>query len=85
LTDVVLDPELHGSDAQATSLALACAIKRIGYDLVVCGMASRDAGLGLVPAMVAERLQAPQISLASSLSLNGDRVTIEPLAANAGV
>ena len=73
----VLDPAMHGSDAQATSLALASAIKRIGYDVVVCGMASTDAGLGLVPAMVAERLQVPQISLASSLSLNGDRVTIE--------
>ena len=73
----VLDPALHGSDALATSLALACAIKRIGFDLVVCGMASTDAGLGLVPAMLAERLQVPQISLASSLSLNGDRVAIE--------
>ena len=73
----VLDPALHGSDALATSLALAAAIKRIGFDLVVCGMASTDAGLGLVPAMLAERLQVPQISLASSLSLNGDRVTIE--------
>ncbi|HXO23455.1 MAG TPA: electron transfer flavoprotein subunit beta/FixA family protein [Streptosporangiaceae bacterium] len=73
----VLDPAMHGSDAQATSLALASAIKRIGYDVVVCGMASTDAGLGLVPAMVAERLQVPQISLASSLALNSDRVTIE--------
>lgn len=73
----VLDPALRGSDAHATSLALACAIKRIGYDLVLCGMASTDAGLGLVPAMLAQRLQVPQISLASSLSLNGDQVTIE--------
>ena len=73
----VLDPALHGSDALATSLALAAAIKRIGFDLVVCGMASTDAGLGLVPAMLAERLQVPQISLASSLALNSDRVTIE--------
>lgn len=72
----VLDPALHGSDVHATSRALAAAIKRIGFDLVVCGMASTDAGLGLVPAMLAERLQVPQVSLASSLSLNGDRVTI---------
>ena len=45
----VLDPALHGSDVHATSRALAAAIKRVGFDLVVCGMASTDAGLGLGP------------------------------------
>lgn len=73
----VLDPALRGSDVHATSLALAVAIERIGFDLIVCGMASTDAGLGLVPGMLAERLQVPQISLASSLSLDGDRISIE--------
>jgi electron transfer flavoprotein beta subunit len=73
----VLDPALHGSDVHATSLVLAEAIKRLGFDLVLCGMASTDAGLGLVPAMIAERLAVPQVSLASSLSLNDDRVVIE--------
>ena len=73
----VSDPALHGADAHATSLVLARALERIGYDIVVCGMASTDAGMGAVPAMLAERLGIPQISLASRLSLDGDRVTIE--------
>jgi electron transfer flavoprotein beta subunit len=73
----VLDPALHGSDAHATSLVLAAAIRRIGSDLVVCGMASTDAGLGLIPAMVAERLGVPQVTLAVSLTLRGDQVCIE--------
>jgi electron transfer flavoprotein beta subunit len=73
----VRDPALHGSDAHATSLVLAAAIERIGFDLVVCGMESTDAGLGLLPAMIAERLAVPQVSLAARLSLNGDRVSIE--------
>jgi electron transfer flavoprotein beta subunit len=73
----VSDPSLHGADAHSTSLVLARAVERIGYDIVLCGMASTDAGTGAVPAMLAERLGIPQISLASRLSLDGDHVTIE--------
>ena len=73
----VSDPALHGADAHATSLVLAAAVERIGYDIVVCGMASTDGSMGAVPAMVAERLGVPQISLASRLSLDGTEVTIE--------
>jgi len=73
----VTDDALHGADALATSLVLARAVERIGFDLVLCGMASTDAGMGVVPAMLAERLGIPQVSLAGSLSLDGDRVSIE--------
>jgi electron transfer flavoprotein beta subunit len=72
----VLDDALHGSDALATSLVLAKAIERIGYDLVLCGMASTDAGMGVVPAMLAERLGIPQISFAAQLSVEQGRVGI---------
>jgi electron transfer flavoprotein beta subunit len=73
----ITDDGLHGADALATSVVLARAVERIGFDLVLCGMASTDAGMGVVPAMLAERLGIPQISLAASLSLDGDRVSIE--------
>ncbi len=63
----VSDPALHGADAHATSPSSAQALKRLGYDIVVCGMASTDAGMGAVPSMLAERLGIPQISLASRL------------------
>jgi electron transfer flavoprotein beta subunit len=72
----VLDDALHGSDALATSLVLAKAIERIGYDLVLCGMASTDAGMGVVPAMLAERLGIPQVSFAGELTVDGGRVAI---------
>jgi electron transfer flavoprotein beta subunit len=36
----VLDDAMHGSDAVATSLVIAAAIKQAGFDLVVTGMAS---------------------------------------------
>ena len=45
----VQDEALHGSDALATSLVLAKAIERIGFDLVLCGMASTDADMSVVP------------------------------------
>ena len=53
----VIDDAIAGSDAIATSKVLAKAIEKIGpVDLVLCGMASTDAGMSVVPAMLAERL-----------------------------
>jgi electron transfer flavoprotein beta subunit len=72
----VLDGALHGSDAFATSLVLAAAVRRIGFDLVVTGMASTDAGMGVVPALLAERLGVPAVTFAGRLSVAGDGVEI---------
>ncbi|AWK09654.1 electron transfer flavoprotein subunit beta [Streptomyces spongiicola] len=69
------DDELHGTDALGTSLVLARAAERIGYDLVVCGMASTDGGMGVLPAMLAERLGVPQSTLLSEVRVEGGRVT----------
>jgi electron transfer flavoprotein beta subunit len=38
----VRDDALHGSDAFATSLVLAAAIQRTGFDVVLAGMAAAD-------------------------------------------
>jgi electron transfer flavoprotein beta subunit len=72
----VSDEGLHGSDAFATSLVLAAAVERIGFDLVVAGMASTDAGMGVVPALLAERLGVPAVTYAGRLSVTGDEVEI---------
>lgn len=72
----VTDDALVGSDALATSLVLATAVERIGFDLVICGMASTDAEMSVVPAMVAERLGVPQLTLASALRIEDRSVTI---------
>jgi len=65
----VEDEALRGSDSLATSLVLAKAIERTGFDLVVCGMASTDGEMSVVPAMLAERLGVPQATFAASLSV----------------
>ena len=72
----VVDDAIAGSDAPATSLVLAEAIKKIEHDLVVCGMASTDASMGVVPAMLAERLGVPAVTLGSEISVEGTTVTI---------
>jgi electron transfer flavoprotein beta subunit len=72
----VVDDAIHGSDALATSQILAAAIGRLEYDLVLTGMASTDGTMGVVPAMLAERLGLPQVTFASELTVEGSKVTI---------
>ena len=72
----VVDDAIAGSDSLATSLILAEAIKKIDHDLVVCGMASTDAGMSVVPAMLAERLGVPQVTMASEVEVDGKTVKI---------
>jgi electron transfer flavoprotein beta subunit len=67
----VIDDGLHGSDAIATSLALATAIDKAGgFDLVLLGSESSDARMSVVPAMLAERLGLPQLTFAKEVTIN---------------
>jgi electron transfer flavoprotein beta subunit len=73
----VNDKAIHGSDAVATSLVLAEAVRKIGSpDLILTGMSSTDGEMGVVPAMLAERLGLPQLTLASELTVEGGTATI---------
>jgi electron transfer flavoprotein beta subunit len=72
----VLDDALHGSDAVTTSLVLATAAERMGFDLIVCGMASTDGDMSVVPVMVADRLGVPALINASALRVDGSTVTV---------
>jgi electron transfer flavoprotein beta subunit len=76
----VLDDAIHGSDAVATSLVLAKAVEKLSadepVDLVLCGMASTDGGMSVVPAMLAERLGLPQVTFAGSVTLGEGSVRI---------
>ncbi|ONI72430.1 electron transfer flavoprotein subunit beta [Kribbella sp. ALI-6-A] len=72
----VIDDAIHGSDAVATSLILAKALSKLEADLVVFGMGSTDGGMGVVPAMVAERLGLPAVTLGSEVTVDGTTVKI---------
>ncbi len=54
--------QFAGADTLATARALALALNKIGFDLVLCGKYSTDAETAQVPGMVAEMLDIPQIT-----------------------
>ncbi|MFC6286657.1 electron transfer flavoprotein subunit beta/FixA family protein [Nocardioides sp. GCM10027113] len=75
---LVSDEAVAGSDAVATSLVLAKAVEKIGgADLVMCGMASTDGAMSVVPAMLSERLDWPQVTYAAVIETQGDQVRIK--------
>src|SRR5580698_3028488 len=73
----VVDDGLHGSDALATSYALAKALATINHDLVILGVESTDARMSVIPAMLAERTGAAQLTFARKVEVNGNTVKIE--------
>ena len=70
------DDGLRGSEALITAKVLAAAIKREGYDLVIAGTESTDGYSGVVPQMVAEFLDAPALTYATSVETGDGSVTI---------
>ncbi|MFF9915780.1 electron transfer flavoprotein subunit beta/FixA family protein [Streptomyces sp. NPDC013457] len=65
----VNDDDIHGTDVIGTSAILAKALEKTGFDLVICGMASTDGTMGVLPALLAERLSLPQVTLLSEVSV----------------
>ena len=77
---LLTDRAFAGADTLATARALALALKREGYDLVLCGRHSTDAETGQVGPEVAELLDLPQITGARKLTINsntGNTLTAE--------
>jgi electron transfer flavoprotein beta subunit len=73
----VSDEALHGSDAVATSAVLAAALGQLEYDLVLTGATSTDGQMGVMPALLAERLGIPLVSGARKLAVEGGTVKVE--------
>ncbi|MFI6815397.1 electron transfer flavoprotein subunit beta/FixA family protein [Nonomuraea sp. NPDC050328] len=73
------DDALHGSDAVGTSYAMAQALGRIGFDLVILGSESTDARTGMLAAMLAERLGVPQLTLANKVEIGKGSIAIQRL------
>ncbi|HEX2498863.1 MAG TPA: electron transfer flavoprotein subunit beta/FixA family protein [Actinomycetes bacterium] len=72
----LVDDALHGSDAAATSLALAAVLQAREWDLVILGSESTDARTSVLPAMLAERLDRPQLTFANKVEVDGATVRI---------
>lgn len=70
---LLTDRAFAGADTLATARALALALDRGGYDLILCGKHSLDAETGQVGPEVAEILAMPQVTSVCGLSFDPAR------------
>lgn len=75
----VTEDALVGSCAMATSRVLAAAIGTLEVDLVILGSEATDARTGIVPALLAERLGRPQLTLADKVEIDGTTIRVNRL------
>jgi len=71
------DPGFAGSDLCGTAYALAAAIRKTGFDLVLTGTQSTDANTGELPGALAEYLAVPGLTYARKLELADGRVRVQ--------
>ena len=73
---LITDPDLSGADALLTAQALAAAIRPESPDVVICSTESYDGSTGMVPPMLAELLEVPQLTFAKQVTVEGGKVTV---------
>lgn len=72
------DPAFAGSDTLTVAAILAAAIRKLGpFDLILCGEASTDGFSAQLGPSLAERLDLPQITAASQVTIEGNQVVAE--------
>jgi electron transfer flavoprotein beta subunit len=77
---LVSDPAFQDEDAVATAYVLSQAIKKIGkFDLVLTSTGTTDSYTGAVGPALAEFLDLPQLTFASKIALNSNKITVDRL------
>ena len=73
---LLTDPRCAASDTLATSYILSCAVKKLGYNIVLCGRQAIDGDTAQVGPQLAEKLGITQITYVEELpELNGKTIT----------
>lgn len=72
----IIDDALAGSDALGTAKALAAAIRKKPFDLIICGTESSDSYSGIVPGQLARLLGVPPVTFATEMSVEGSSLTV---------
>ena len=73
---LITDRRCAASDTLATSYILSCALKKIDYDIVLCGRQAIDGDTAQVGPQLAEKLGVPQITYVEELiELDGKSIT----------
>jgi electron transfer flavoprotein beta subunit len=70
---LITDPRCAASDTLATSYILSCAVKKLDYDIVLCGRQAIDGDTAQVGPQLAEKLGIPQITYVEQLIELADR------------
>jgi electron transfer flavoprotein beta subunit len=71
------DADLEGSDVWATSYAMAAALKKTGFDLLIVGGLTDDGSTGAVPGALAEHLGLPCVTNARKADLADGKLHVE--------
>ncbi len=67
------DRKFAGADTLATSNALAGALRKLNYDLIIAGRQAIDGDTAQVGPQIAELLDLPQVSYLQELTYNGEK------------
>jgi len=73
---LITDLRCAASDTLATSYILSCAVRKVDYDIVLCGRQAIDGDTAQVGPQLAEKLGIPQITYVEELTeLDGKTIT----------
>src|SRR5215469_6806959 len=73
---LITDDHLAGADALLTARVLAAAIEPESPDLVISATESYDGSTGMVPPMLAELLDVPQLTFAKHVEVSGTTLKV---------
>jgi electron transfer flavoprotein beta subunit len=74
---LITDVRCAASDTLATSYILNCAVKKLDYDIVLCGRQAIDGDTAQVGPQMAEKLGIPQVTYVEELNeLDGKKITV---------
>jgi electron transfer flavoprotein beta subunit len=77
-TVLITDKRCAASDTLATSYILSCAVRKLDYDIVLCGRQAIDGDTAQVGPQLAEKLGIPQITYVEELlELDGETITAQ--------
>ncbi len=74
---LLCDRKFAGSDTWATANALAAAIKKLNFDLIICGRQAIDGDTAQVGPQLAENLGLPQITYVQKLDIKENKINAQ--------
>ncbi|MBI2909869.1 MAG: electron transfer flavoprotein subunit beta/FixA family protein, partial [Chloroflexi bacterium] len=81
---LLCDPGFAGADTLATAFTLSLAMKKVGFDLVLCGDETIDSGTGQVGPQLAEFLNVPHVAHATALQFPSEHELVARCALERG-